>query len=110
MRTLIVACAAVLPGCASLNSAGTADYHVKPFIAEDGKAYCCEVNVRNGKQMASLDAVIVKDGDKYTVVLQQRGVEAFAGQAISAGAAKSVVEAAAKAAAGSIAPIVGGAQ
>lgn len=112
IRRIFLSLAVSLAGCASLDNAGTAEYHVKPFIGQDGRPVCCDVSVRNGKQMQSLDAVIVKDGDKYTVILQQRGVEAFAGQAIAAGAAKTVVDAAAKAAVGTVvapmAPLVVG--
>jgi hypothetical protein len=100
MRWMMVLLAAVAAGCASLDHAGMAEYQVRPFVDGAGQAHCCEISVKNGKEMASLDAVIVKDGERYTVVLQERGVQAFAGHAIAAGAAKTVVDAAAKAAAG----------
>jgi hypothetical protein len=59
-----------------------------------------EVTVNNGKQYASLDARIEKRGEDYTVELKERGVEAFRGQQIAAGAATATAATAAKAAAG----------
>ena len=87
-----------LTGCASLNQAGTASYTIKPMLI-DGRTVCCEVAVVNGKQYASLDAMLIKSGDDYTVTLSERGVEAFRGQEIAAGAAASAGKAALKAAA-----------
>lgn len=87
-----------LTGCASLNQAGTASYTIKPMLI-DGRTVCCEVAVVNGKQYASLDAMLVKAGDDYTVMLSERGVEAFRGQEIAAGAAASAGKTALKAAA-----------
>lgn len=87
----------LVTGCASLDHAGVASYKVKPFDAA-GKTLCCEVEIVNGKQIASLDATIEKRGDDYTVVLKQRGVEAFRGQAIAAGAVTATATTAAKAA------------
>ena len=112
MKYIITLLAALAAGCASLDHAGMAEYQVRPFMDGTGQAHCCEISVKNGKEMASLDAVIVKDGERYTVVLQERGVQAFAGQAIAAGAAKTAVDAAAKAAVGAVvtplAPLVVG--
>ena len=82
---------ALVAGCSSLDQAGVSEYRVKPFIDSKGDVYCCDVDVRNGKQMASVDAVVIKDKDKYTVIIQQRGVEAFTGQASSANVLKDVV-------------------
>lgn len=87
-----------LTGCASLNQAGTASYTIKPMLI-DGRTVCCEVAVINGKQYSSLDATLIKTGDDYTVTLSERGVEAFRGQEIAAGAAASAGKAALKAAA-----------
>ena len=87
-----------LIGCASLNQAGTASYTIKPMLI-DGRTVCCEVAVINGKQYASLDATLIKAGDDYTVTLSERGVEAFRGQEIAAGAAASAGKVALKAAA-----------
>lgn len=87
-----------LPGCASLQGAGNASYRIQPMLL-DGKAVCCEVAISNGKQYASLDALVVKSGDNYTVQLSERGVEAFRGQEIAAGASTQLVTTAGKAAA-----------
>ncbi|MHB1053511.1 MAG: hypothetical protein ACYCZT_10640 [Thiobacillus sp.] len=85
-----------LIGCASLNQAGTASYTIKPMLI-DGRTVCCEVAVVNGKQYASLDATLIKTGNDYTVTLSERGVEAFRGQEIAAGAAASAGKTALKA-------------
>lgn len=85
-----------LTGCTSLQQAGTASYTIRPMLI-DGRTVCCEVAVVNGKQYASLDATLVKSGDDYTVTLSERGVEAFRGQEIAAGAAKSAAGVAGKA-------------
>jgi hypothetical protein len=85
-------------GCTSINQAGTASYTIRPMLI-DGKPVCCEATVHNGKQYASLDVVLVKHGDDYTVTLAERGVEAFRGQEIAAGAAQAAAADAVKAAA-----------
>lgn len=90
-----------LIGCASLNQAGTASYSMKPVLIND-KLVCCEVMINNGKQYASLDATLIKAGDDYTVMLSERGVEAFRGQGIAAGATKSLASTAAKASAAAV--------
>lgn len=95
------AAALALGGCASINQARTASYTIKPMLI-DGRTVCCEVAVHNGKQYASLDASLIKTGDNYTVTLSERGVEAFRGQEIAAGATKSLVFTAAKAAAAAV--------
>ncbi len=89
--------ALMLAGCASLQYAGTASYSVKPFEVA-GQPVCCEVSIFNGKEIASLDAVIKKSGADYEVVLSQRGIKAFEGQAISAQAMEASINAAVKAA------------
>lgn len=89
--------ALMLAGCASLQYAGTASYSVKPFEVA-GQPVCCEVSIFNGKEIASLDAVIKKSGADYEVVLSQRGIKAFEGQAISAQALEASINAAVKAA------------
>ncbi|MBK8746129.1 hypothetical protein [Propionivibrio sp.] len=83
-KLLITLPLALLAGCASLQNAGTAEYSVRPFVDAEGRAMCCEVSVKNGKEIASLDAHIEKRGSDYTVDLKERGVKAFEGQAISA--------------------------
>jgi hypothetical protein len=87
-----------LTACASLDQAGTASYSVKPFLAGD-KAVCCEVMVNNGKEIALLDATVIKRGDDYEVRLHEEGVVAFDGQRIAAGAARTLASDAVKAAA-----------
>lgn len=95
-RALIPLILLALGGCTSLQQAGTASYTIRPMLI-DGRTVCCEVAIVNGKQYASLDATLVKAGDDYTVTLQERGVEAFRGQEIAAGAAKSAAGVAGKA-------------
>lgn len=111
-RALIPLILLALGGCTSLQQAGTASYTIRPMLI-DGRTVCCEVAVVNGKQYASLDAMLVKTGDDYTVTLSERGVEAFRGQEIAAGAAKSAASVAGKAVAVGgavlVAPLVGAA-
>lgn len=95
---IILVIGLLLGGCTSLQQAGTASYSVKPFMVGD-QAVCCEVTISNGKEIALLDATVIKRGDDYEVRLHEEGVVAFEGQRIAAGAAKSVTAAAAKAAA-----------
>lgn len=96
-----------LAGCASLNNAGTADYQVRPFVDSGGVTHCCEVSIRNGKEITALKARVEKRGDDYLVEVEQQGVQAFAGQAIVAGATKDALEAAARAAvANALAPLL----
>lgn len=94
MRIAIVACITLLAGCASLQSAGVAEYSVKPIII-DKHTVCCEVVVKNGKEYASLKAHIQKTGDDYTVDLEEQSVQAFAGQAKASAAVGTAVKAAA---------------
>jgi len=95
-RAIVSLILLALGGCTSLQQAGTASYTIRPMLI-DGRTVCCEVAVVNGKQYASLDATLIKTGDDYTVTLQERGVEAFRGQEIASGAAKSVAGVAGKA-------------
>ncbi len=106
MRGLIVLALLGLTGCASIQQAGTASYSVKPFMVGD-QAVCCEVTVRNGKEIALLDATVIKRGDDYEVRLHEEGVAAFEGQRIAAGAAARVASTAGKvAAAAALAPVI----
>lgn len=100
MKKFIMANAIVLAltGCASIQYAGTAAYSIKPFTDETGKVICCAVDVKNGKEIANLEAHVSKQGDDYTVDLKEQGVAAFAGQAIAAGATKEAIDGAVKAA------------
>ena len=95
---LILLSLLMLSSCASLQYAGTASYSVKPIVDAKGNVICCSVEVKNGKEIANLEAHIQKDGDKYTVDLKEQGVAAFAGQAIAAGATKEAIDAAVKSA------------
>ncbi|MBK8401198.1 MAG: hypothetical protein IPL29_09155 [Propionivibrio sp.] len=91
MKPPFILLALLLSGCASLQNAGTAEYSVKPFVDTAGRVLCCDVTVKNGKEIAFLDAHIEKRGDDYTVDLKERGVKAFEGQAISAAAMGAVL-------------------
>ena len=99
MTLCLLSLVLALTGCASLQYAGSADYSVKPFKDDKGAVLCCAVEVHNGKEIANLEAHIVKNGADYTVDLKEQGVAAFAGQAIAAGATQQAIDAAAKAAA-----------
>ena len=94
---LIPAAMLAVSGCASLQYAGVAAYTVRPF-GVGGQLVCCEVQIRNGKEIASLDATVEKTGGDYRVSLRQRGVQAFEGQAISAAALEKSIDAAVRAA------------
>lgn len=98
---------ALISGCTSLQYAGSAEYSVKPFTTDKGAVICCEVVVRNGKEIASIEASVTKFGDDYTVILKESNVMAFQGQSIAAGAMKEVIDESAKAAAAAaLAPIL----
>lgn len=105
---LVAMLALMLPGCASMQYAGTASYSVKPFADKAGNVLCCEVAVNNGKEIANLEAHIVKTPDGgYTVDLREQGVAAFQGQAIAAGATKEAIADAAKVGvAAALAPVI----
>lgn len=78
----------LLAGCSSMNYAGTASYNIKPFIDANGNKHCCEVNVRNGKEIGELDATITAKADgSYKVRLHEVSVKAFEGQRIAGKAA-----------------------
>lgn len=112
MKLIIIAVLSLLAGCSSLQYAGNASYSVKPFITDktSGSAICCEVVITDGKERASLDLHVVKTGDSYDITLSERGITAFAGQTIAAGATQAAIEAAAQAAASAaLAPVATGA-
>lgn len=88
-----------LTGCASLNYAGVAEYDLTPTFSQ--KSHTFEgyaLRVRNGKEIASVKATMVKKGNNFTLTLKELGVKAFQGQAIAAGAANSLASNAVKAA------------
>lgn len=106
---LAVGGALALGGCASLQNAGSSSMTLKPFVtdAKTGATVCCEVSIADGKQRASLTLNAAKKGDDYTFSLDEKGVEAFQGQAIAAGATQAAIDSAAKAAVvGVLAPIL----
>lgn len=98
MRAALLLALLALTGCASINNAGTASYTVRPFVIGD-KAVCCDVKIYNGKEIALLDATIIKSGDNYQVHLHQEGVAAFEGQRIASHAIDTAAASAVKAAA-----------
>lgn len=95
---LAVAILVALSGCASLNNAGTAEYVFKDsVVTKDGATHTRGVTVRNGKEIAELDARISKTPDGgYVIDLRERGVKAFDGQAIASGAMKTAIRDAVK--------------
>ena len=109
MKTLIIALALALTGCASLQHAGLAEYTLKPMVIEK-QTVCCEVTIKNGKEYASLKAKVIKKGDDYSVELEEVTVQAFAGQARTAEVVGKTVEAAASLGTSVLAaPVVGSA-
>ena len=108
MKHMLLLALALLAGCSTLNHAGNASYSVKPFKDDAGALVCCAVDINNGKEIASLEAHVSKQGDDYTVDLKEQGVAAFEGQRIASDAFKNAVAEATKAAvAGIIASIPG---
>lgn len=109
LLSLAIATLSMLTGCASLQFAGNASYSVKPFVvdAKTGATVCCQVDIHDGKERASLDLHVIKDGEKYDITLSEKAVSAFAGQQIAAGATQGAIDAAAKVAVGiAIAPFL----
>jgi hypothetical protein len=95
-----------LAGCASVQYAGTASYSVQPIVV-NGQTVCCAVDVKNGKEIAQLDALINKQGENYQVQLHEVGVAAFQGQRIAAEAGKvAAADAAQVATVAALAPIL----
>lgn len=88
MKQLLLA-VLLLSGCSSLQNAGTSEYMVRPFkIGEE--TLCCEVSIKNGKELHRMTAKIVKKGDDYTIDIDMQGVTAFKGQSISAEAGTNI--------------------
>lgn len=90
--------AVAVTGCASLNQAGTSSLSITPVMVNN-KPQGWALDVKDGKQYASIDVSATKTGDDYSLHLSARGVEAFKGQEIAAGAAKTAATDAVKAAA-----------
>ncbi len=92
MKVFILAILALLlSACSSLQHAGMAEYTVKPMVI-DKQTVCCEVSVKNGKEYASLKAKVVKNGDDYSVELEEQAVQAFAGQQKAADTVGKAIE------------------
>ena len=80
LAPLVLAAAAVTTsGCASLTHSGYAEYTVKPFLVNE-TTVCCEVVVKNGKEVGQVEAHIVKEGSNYTIDIKETSVAAFEGQ------------------------------
>lgn len=106
---LAIAVLALLAGCSSLQFAGNASYSVQPFVvdAKTGATVCCQVDIKDGKERSALDLHVVRNRDNYDITLSERGVLAFQGQQIAAGATQAAIDAAAKAAAAAaLAPLL----
>jgi hypothetical protein len=99
MKYLTLVSVLLLTGCASLWDAGNARYHVTPVFDKDGKPHCCDVDVRNGKELAHVKAHIKmgKDGE-IEVYLEEDGVAAFEGQKTAAFVAQEAAKVATTAA------------
>lgn len=105
-RALVFIVLLTLTGCESLQTAGTSSLSIKPILV-DSRPQGWQLDVRDGKQYASIDVSVFKTGDDYSLTLSARGVEAFRGQEVAAGATKSLASTTAKAAAAAaIAPLV----
>lgn len=81
-KGLAAAALAGLAGCASVQQAGVASYSVKPMRL-DGETVCCEIEVANGKEYAALDLKFKRTEAGFEFELRERGVAAFAGQALA---------------------------
>ncbi len=87
-KSLALATLLLLAGCSSLQYAGHSEYVLKPMLL-DGKAVCCEVSIKSGREIGQLKAHVEK-GYTFTMDLEINGLAAFTGQAIAAEAVKGV--------------------
>lgn len=108
MKITLILVALLLSACTSIQSAGVADYTVRPIVIGE-KTICCEIIVKNGKEYASLKASIKKAGSDYSVDLEEQTVQAFAGQQRAAEVVTKAVDAAATVGTAIIATPVAGA-
>jgi hypothetical protein len=96
-KWVIVAAVTLLSACAtteSMDYAGTADYHVTPVFNDAGDVVAYEARVRNGKEIGHVRLEFKKGGDgTMELNLDEEGVTAFQGQAISAEAVTRMTEA-----------------
>lgn len=95
---LVLAATLVMTGgCAiteSMEYAGSADYHLVPVFNDAGDVVAYEARVRNGKEIGRVRLEFKKTPDgAVELVLDEEGVTAFKGQAISAEAAARMTEA-----------------
>ena len=66
---MVVLC---LSGC----MAGISKYTVEPFYDADAKAMvCCRASVTSGKNIGTVTAHIIKDGNNFTVDLQESAID-----------------------------------
>lgn len=100
-RVLIVGAVSALlalTGCESLQTAGMSSLSLEPVMV-DNQPHGYKLNIRDGKQYASIDIDVSRTADSTHLKLTARGVEAFRGQEVAAGAAKTAATDAVKAAA-----------
>lgn len=93
---VLTAALAMTGGCAiteSMEYAGSADYHLVPVFNDAGDVVAYEARVRNGKEIGKVRLEFKKTADSVELVLDEEGVTAFKGQAISADAAARMTEA-----------------
>jgi len=86
IRSLLCLAPLMLGGYASLYYAGESDYQV---TLADGVV----ITIHSGKQQQSVNAMFAQTPTGYVITLQETGVEAFKGQAVSASAASDVAAA-----------------
>jgi hypothetical protein len=71
MKSLLAFTAIILVGC----TAGVTRYTVKPVYSNETKSMiCCQAEVVSGKNVGSVTAHIVKNGELFTVDLQESAV------------------------------------
>lgn len=98
MRCILMVVVLALTGCSSLQYAGNSSYQLRQVMDANGRTGF-DISVKNGKEIASVEVHLEKDGEKVIIDLRETGVAAFAGQKISADALKLTIEQAAKVAA-----------
>lgn len=79
-----------LSGCSSLQNAGVSEYSVKPFFVGE-EVYCCQLEIKSGREIANLTAHVKKSKDGYEIDLVVQGVKAFEGQAVSSATVGTVL-------------------
>jgi hypothetical protein len=81
---LLVASMVLLPGCASLDSAGHSAYSATAVKDATGKVIGYELAVKDGKEFANRQIQFQAKGDAVAVTITEGESKAFKGQAISA--------------------------